>query len=96
MAPKRLNIIKSYSARNEKSLPLSIYRWTFPRFYRHQIITDERPETLYPSILVFVSGNLVTVAGGISHHGEFIDQDEELSTEIEESHNYYMGTSPTL
>ena len=55
----------------------------FLDFSEIKLLPDERPETLYQRILAFVSDNLLTVEGGISHHGELIDQDEELSPTIE-------------
>ena len=44
---------------------------------------DERPEDLYQRILAFVEDNLLTSGGGITHHGEPIQEDEELTPTIE-------------
>ena len=44
---------------------------------------DQRPEDLYQSLMSFIEDNLVTRAGGITHHGEIPEVDEELSPSLE-------------
>ena len=44
---------------------------------------DERPEDLYQRLLAFVEDNLLTVSGGITHHGDPIVEDEDLTPTIE-------------
>ena len=44
---------------------------------------DERPEDLYQRLLAFIDDNLMRKNGNISHHGETIDVDEELSPSLE-------------
>ena len=45
--------------------------------------SDERPEDLYQRILAFVEDNLLTSDGGITHHGDPILEDEDLTPTIE-------------
>ena len=40
---------------------------------------EEKPEDLYQRILAAVEDNLLTQNGGITHHGQVIDVDEELT-----------------
>ena len=42
------------------------------------LLPDERPEDLYQRLLAFVDDNLLRQGGGITHHGENIDEDERL------------------
>ena len=44
---------------------------------------DERPEDLYQRLMAFVEDNLLIQGGGITHHGEAITEDEELSPSLE-------------
>ena len=44
---------------------------------------DERPEDLFQRLTAFIEDNLLRHEGGISHHGEPIDEDEELSPTLE-------------
>ena len=44
---------------------------------------DERPEDLYQRLLAFIDDNLLKREGGISHQGINIDEDEEMSTTVE-------------
>jgi len=44
---------------------------------------DERPEDLYQRLAAFFDDNLLTVGCGITHHGENIAVDEELTPTIE-------------
>jgi len=43
----------------------------------------ERAEDLFQRLMAFVDDNLLTTAGGITHHGEAITEDEELSPTLE-------------
>ncbi|KAK3100645.1 hypothetical protein FSP39_023014 [Pinctada imbricata] len=43
---------------------------------------DERPEDLYQSLLAFVDDNLLKREGGITHHSEAINDDEEMTPTI--------------
>ena len=54
-------------------------------FSNSKLESDERPEYLYQRILACVEDNLLTSGGGItpSHHGDHIQEDEELSPTIE-------------
>jgi hypothetical protein len=44
---------------------------------------DQRPEDLYQCLMSFVEDNLLTAAGGITHHGITPEADEELSPSLE-------------
>jgi hypothetical protein len=44
---------------------------------------DQRPEDLYQCLMSFVEDNLLTTAGGITHHGITPEADEELSLSLE-------------
>ena len=44
---------------------------------------DERPEDLYQRLMAFFEDNLLTVGGGISHQGETISTDEDLTPTLE-------------
>ena len=44
---------------------------------------EEKPEDLYQRILATVEDNLLTQNGGITHHGQVIDVDEELTPTLE-------------
>ena len=44
---------------------------------------DERPEDLYQRLMAFTEDNLVKESGGITHHGEDITEDEEMSPTLE-------------
>ena len=43
----------------------------------------ERPEDLFQRLTSFVEDNLLTLGGGISHHGEDPEADEEVSPSLE-------------
>ncbi|CAH1266400.1 B4GALNT2 [Branchiostoma lanceolatum] len=44
---------------------------------------NERPEDLYQRLTAAVDDNLLTTAGGITHHGELVTSDEEVSPSLE-------------
>ncbi len=44
---------------------------------------DERPEDLYQRLIAFVDDNLLRQGGGITHHGEIITEDEEITPTME-------------
>jgi hypothetical protein len=44
---------------------------------------DERPEDLYQRLAAFVEDNLLIRNGTITHHGEVINEDEEISPSLE-------------
>ena len=44
---------------------------------------DERPEDLFQRIVAFFEDNLLTTAGGISHHGIAPTEDEDMTPSIE-------------
>lgn len=50
---------------------------------------EEKPEDLYQRIVAFIDDNLLRAQGGITHHGEEIDEDEEMSPSLE---NYAVLT----
>ena len=45
--------------------------------------TGERPEDLFQCLQSFIEDNLLTVGCGISHHGENVTEDEDLSPTLE-------------
>ncbi|CAB4008750.1 Retrovirus-related Pol poly from transposon opus [Paramuricea clavata] len=44
---------------------------------------DERPEDLYQRLMAFFEDNLLTAGGGITHHGEALEADEDLTPTLE-------------
>ena len=44
---------------------------------------DERPEDLFQRLMAFFEDNLMTANGGITHHGEALDADEDLTPTLE-------------
>ena len=44
---------------------------------------DEKPEDLYQRLVAFVEDNLLKHDGGITHHGENLQDDEELTPSLE-------------
>lgn len=48
-------------------------------FANFQRQSDERPEDLYQRIVTFMEDNLLSHGGGITHHGQNVDEDEEMS-----------------
>ena len=44
---------------------------------------DERPEDLFQRLTAFIDDQLMTVDSGISHHGEAISADEDLTLTLE-------------
>ena len=44
---------------------------------------NERPEDLYQRLIAFIDDNLLRRNGGITHHGEELTEDEELSPSLE-------------
>ena len=40
---------------------------------------EEKPEDLFQRLMTSIEDNLLTIGGGISHHGELPTEDEELS-----------------
>ena len=44
---------------------------------------EERPEDLYQRLMAFTEDNLLRRGGGITHHGEAITEDEEMSPTLE-------------
>ena len=44
---------------------------------------DERPEDLFQRLMAFFEDNLLTTSGGITHHGEQVRVDEDLSPTLE-------------
>ena len=55
----------------------------FIDFYAIRLKPDERYETLYQRLLAFMDDNLLSVNGGITHHGVAIVADEAMSPTIE-------------
>ena len=43
---------------------------------------DERPEDLFQRLMSFTEDNLLVANGNITHHGEVINADEELSPNL--------------
>ena len=48
-----------------------------------QLKSGERPEDLYQRLIAFIEDNLLTEDGGISHHGDAILTDEDMSPTLE-------------
>ena len=44
---------------------------------------DERPEDLFQRLLAFTDDNLLKAGGPMTHHGAFLDTDEEISPTLE-------------
>ena len=44
---------------------------------------NERPEDLYQRVMAFIEDNLMTVEGGLSHHGAVPTTDEDMSPTLE-------------
>ena len=44
---------------------------------------EERPEDLFQRLMAFFEDNLVSVHGGLTHHGDQITADEDLSPTLE-------------
>lgn len=55
----------------------------FLDFAEMKLEADERPEDLYQRLVAFVEDNLLTASGGISHHGDLLSEDEEMSPSLE-------------
>ena len=45
--------------------------------------SDEKPEDLYQRLVAFLEDNLLKQGGGITHHGDLINEDEELTPSLE-------------
>ena len=54
------------------------------------LLPNERHEDLYQRIMAFFEDNLLTANGNLTHHGESIDTDEDLS--VPHSWEHYCGT----
>ena len=48
-----------------------------------RIQSDEKPEDLYKRLFSFFDDNLVTIEGGLLHHGSVVDVDEDITPSIE-------------
>ena len=48
----------------------------------HLVAADERPEDLYQRLKAFVKDSLL-YANGLTHHGEHVPEDEELTPTLE-------------
>ena len=48
-----------------------------------ELKAGERPEPLYQRLMSFVEDNLLSKDGGILHHGETVEEDEEMSPSLE-------------
>ena len=46
-------------------------------------LTNEKAKDFYQCIVAFFTENFLTIKGGMSHHGERVESDEELSPSIE-------------
>ena len=44
---------------------------------------DERPEDLFQRLMAFFEDNLLSVHGGLTHHGDQVTTDEDLSPTLE-------------
>ena len=45
--------------------------------------SDEKPEDLYQRLVAFLEDNLLKQGGGITHHGDLLNEDEELTPSLE-------------
>ena len=48
-----------------------------------RLLPDEKPEDLYQRLMAFIEDNLIKAEGGITHEGEVIHEDEELTPTIQ-------------
>ena len=48
-----------------------------------ELLPDEKPEDLYQRILAFVDDNLLRPDNSITHHGEKVDEEEQLQPSLE-------------
>ena len=48
-----------------------------------RMLPEERPEDLFQRLMAFVEDNLLEADDGLSHHGEHLHDDEELSPSLE-------------
>ena len=48
-----------------------------------KLLPDERPEELFQRLTAFIEDNLLVRNGGITHHGEKISEDEEVTPTLE-------------
>ena len=55
----------------------------FLDFCEIRMESDERPEDLYQRLVAFVEDNLLRANGGITHYGEVIKEDEEMTPSLE-------------
>ena len=55
----------------------------FLNFSNMKLEQDERPEDLYEHLMSFTEDNLLIANGHITHHGEAVAHDEELSPTLE-------------
>lgn len=44
---------------------------------------DERPKDLFQRLMAFFEDNLLSVHGGLTHHGDAVTSDEDLSPTLE-------------
>ena len=54
----------------------------FVHFSDIHLRSDERPEDLYQRLMAFVEDNLLHSDSGISHHGQPVSEDEELTPSL--------------
>ena len=55
----------------------------FVDFNEIQLEPEERPEDLYQRLMAFIEDNLLQRNGGLTHHGDQITEDEEISPSTE-------------
>ena len=55
----------------------------FLDFINIHLKPDERPEDLFQRLTAFIEDNLLTTSSNITHHGEQIAEDEELTPTLE-------------
>ena len=55
----------------------------FIDFYDIHLAANERPEDLYQRLMAFVEDSLLH-ANGLTHHGEHVPEDEELTPTLED------------
>ena len=55
----------------------------FLEFINIKLKSDERPEDLYQRIMAFVEDSLLVTTTSITHHGEILTEDEEITPTLE-------------
>ena len=79
---KELNLTRVYLANYSPTLWIPGYRCSVHRLSYIHLAADERPEDLYQRLMAFVEDSLLRT-NGLTHHGEHVLEDEELTPSLE-------------